>query len=158
MDQNYLNILEDSLKKKIQVLDKIKTLSDEQFNAMSGDEVKLEDFDSYIEQKGTLIEELEKLDNGFETLYSKVSEELTGNKEKYAEQIKRMQNLIREITEKSNAIQAKEERNRDLIGKYFDRRRGEVREGRVNSKAAMNYYKVQSNSSYVDSQFLDSKK
>ncbi len=158
MDQNYLNILEDSLKKKIQVLDRIKELSDMQWNAMSGDDVQLEDFDSFIDKKGELIEELEMLDSGFESLYNKVEEELTGNKGKYADQIRRMQALIREITEKSNSIQAKEERNRDLIGKYFDKRRGEVREGRVNSKAAMNYYKVQSNSSYVDSQFLDSKK
>ena len=158
MDQNYLNILEDSLKKKIQVLDRIKELSDMQWNAMSGDNVQLEDFDSFIDKKGELIEELEKLDSGFESLYNKVAEELAGNKEKYADQIRRMQALIREITEKSNSIQAKEERNRDLIGKYFDKRRGEVREGRVNSKAAMNYYKVQSNTSYVDSQFLDSKK
>ena len=157
MDQNYVIILEESLIQKNKVLDEIKSLCEEQGRVIA-DDMQLEALDSFIEKKGILIEQLEKLDEGFETLYEKVSEELKSGREKYAAQIRHMQSLISEITDKSNAIQAQEERNRSLINNYFGKRRSEVKEGRVNSKAAMNYYKVQSNSSFVDAQFMDSKK
>ena len=157
MDKNYLNILEESLIRKSAVLDEIKSLCEEQSRVIT-DDMQLEALDSFIEKKGILIEQLEKLDEGFETLYEKVSEELKSGREKYAVQIRHMQSLISEITDKSNAIQAQEERNRSLINNYFGKRRSEVKEGRVNSKVAMNYYKVQSNSSFVDAQFMDSKK
>ncbi|MBR1861089.1 MAG: flagellar export chaperone FlgN [Lachnospiraceae bacterium] len=157
MDQNYVIILEESLIQKNKVLDEIKSLCEEQGRVIA-DDMQLEALDSYIEKKGILIEQLEKLDEGFESLYEKVSEEIKRDREKYAVQIRHMQSLISEITDKSNAIQAQEERNRSLINNYFGKRRSEVKEGRVNSKVAMNYYKVQSNSSFVDAQFMDSKK
>ena len=158
MDQNYLDILEESLVKKNQILDELKTLSEGQYECITDESSLLESLDPFIEKKGKLIEELEVLDTGFESLYEKVSQELKENREKYSEQIKRMQQLITKITEKSTAIQAQEERNKNLIDNYFGRRRTEVREGRINSRAAMNYYKVQSNSAFTDSQFWDSKK
>ena len=158
MDQNYLDILEESLLKKNRVLDELKTLSEGQYECITDESKLLESLDPFIERKGELIEELEVLDDGFETLYEKVADELKTDREKYSDQIKRMQELITKITEKSTASQAQEERNKNLIDTYFGKRRTEVREGRINSKAAMNYYRVQSNSAYTDSQFLDSKK
>ncbi|MCR4618539.1 MAG: flagellar export chaperone FlgN [Lachnospiraceae bacterium] len=157
MDHNYLDLLEESLIKKNRVLDEIKALCDKQ-GALVSDNMDLSELDPFIEKKGELIEELDKLDEGFETVYDRVSEELKDNKEKYSEQIKRMQNLIREITEKSTAISAQEERNKNLMKVFFGKKRNEVKEGRVNSKAALNYYKVQSNSGFVDAQFMDDKK
>jgi flagellar biosynthesis/type III secretory pathway chaperone len=158
MDQNYLNILEDSLKQKSSILDSLIELSKSQTEVISRDDFELEGFDYYIEKKGELIEKLESLDNGFEELYARVAEELSVGREKYADIIKRMQQLIREITEKSNTVQVQEERNKELIAGFFSKKKEVVRDGRVNTKAAMNYYKVQSNSSFVDSQFMDSKK
>ena len=157
MDQSYLNILEDSLEKKNKVLGEILSLSEQQGTIIS-DDMDLSELDPFIEKKGELIEALEKLDEGFEKVYERVSEELKGNKEKYADRIKHMQQLIREISEKSNAISVQEERNKSALQAFFGKKRNEVREGRVNSKAAMNYYKVQSNAAFVESQFMDDKK
>lgn len=157
MNRQYLDMLEDSLIKKNGVLDEIKRLNDEQKTCLQGDDIQLEMFDKYIEQKADYIDELETLDQGFETLYSQVAEELSNNREAYAEKIRAMQKLIREITDKSVTIQAQETRNRDLINAYFGKRRTEIKEGRRNSRAALNYYKVQSNTTYTESTFMDSK-
>ncbi len=157
MDRNYVIILEDSLRKKIAVLDEILALCEEQKNMLS-DDMELTALDPIIAKKETLISEIEKLDEGFETLYERVEKELKENKEMYADRIREMQKMIREITEKSNMIRAAEDRYRELISGYFGKRRNEVKEGRVNSRAAMNYYKVQSNSAFGESRFMDSKK
>ena len=157
MNQQYLDILEDSLIKKNSILDEIKKINDDQKECLKRDDIEFEVFDEYIEKKAEYIEQLEFLDQGFESLYARVEEELKENREQYADQIRRMQLLIREITDKSVSIQAQESRNRDLINSYFGKRRNEIKDGRRNSKAAMNYYKVQSNSTYSEATFLDSK-
>ncbi len=157
MDNNYLTILEESLKQKNSVLDRLIELSKSQTEVLLKEDAELEEFDTFISEKGELIGKLELLDDGFEELYARVAEELTKNREQYSEIIKRMQFLIREITEKSNSIQVQEERNKELLSSFFSKKKEMVREGRVNSKAAMNYYKVQNNSSYVDSHFMDNK-
>lgn len=157
MNQQYLDILEDSLIRKNSILDEIRRINDEQRSCLQNEDIQLEVFDSYIEKKAEYIEKLEMLDKGFENLYSQVEEELKDKKEMYADKIRSMQKLIREITDKSTAIQVQETRNRDLINTYFGKKRNEIKEGRRNSKVAMNYYKVQSNTMYSEATFLDSK-
>lgn len=157
MKDNYIEILESSLREKNRVLDEIKCLSEKQSEVVSSESFALEDLDEFIEKKGVLIERLERLDDGFEALYEKVSEEIKKNREKYSGQIRNMQNMIREITEKSNSIQALEKRNQTEINSYISKRKSEVKEGRISSKAAMNYYNTQRNAGYNESVFMDSK-
>lgn len=154
---NYLTVLEESLQKKIAVLDQIQEYNEKQRQIFQEGNPQLDEFDSYIEEKGRLIAEINKLDNGFEILYSNVSAELQGNREKYATQIKALQELITQVTEKSVVIQAQEARNKALIEEYFAKGRASIREGRKNSKAAIGYYKNMNKSNYVESQYLDSK-
>ena len=138
---NYLSILEESLRKKLVVLDKIQVYNEKQYECFSAEEVDMAGFDAAIEEKGKLIEELTKLDEGFETLYANIAEQLKKNKETYAQQIKVLQDLIRQVTEKSVSIQAQEARNKALIEAYFSKEKKQIREGRVTSKAAYGYYK-----------------
>ena len=65
-----------------------------------------EAFDVVFDKKDELIKELEQLDRGFSTVYTRVKEELIGNKDAYKEEIAKMQALITEITDKSMNIQA----------------------------------------------------
>lgn len=157
MKDNYIEILESSLREKNRVLDEIKCLSKKQSEVVSSESFALEDLDEFIEKKGVLIERLERLDDGFEALYEKVSEEIKNNREKYSDQIRSIQNMIREITEKSNSIQALEKRNQVEINSYISKRKSEVKEGRISSKAVMNYYNTQRNAGYNESVFMDSK-
>ena len=137
---NYLNVLEESLYKKLAVLDKIQSYNDKQSKCFTSENVDVEGFDTAIEEKGKLIEELNKLDEGFESLYANISEQLKQDKERYAPQIKGLQELVRQVTEKSLSVQASESRNKALIEAYFAKEKKQIKEGRVSSKVAMGYY------------------
>ncbi len=154
---NYLKILEESLRKKLQVLDEIQTYNEKQKQVFQSDSVELSEFDAAVEEKGKLIDQISKLDEGFEVLYSNVAKELEGNKEKYATQIQTLKQLVQQVTEKGVSIQAQEARNKALIESYFAREREQIRQGRQASKAADDYYKSMSNTNTVPPQFLDSK-
>ncbi len=155
---NYLKILEESLQKKLQLLEKIQEFNEAQNRVFSSENVEMEKFDEYIEEKGRLIEQVVHIDDGFEVLYAKVSETLKNNKEKYAEQVKVLQDLVRRVTEKHVTVQAQEARNKALVEAYFAREKSQIGQGRRSSKAAYNYYSNVNKPEYVQPQFMDSRK
>ena len=114
--ENYLQVLEESLYKKLDVLGRIESLCARQEQILSSESVSEEAFDDSIEEKGVLIDELTKLDEGFETLYGHIKEQLMAGREKYKPQINALQKKIAEVTEKSVAIRAQEARNQKLAG------------------------------------------
>lgn len=158
MIENYLVILEDSLKQKIAILDEITEWNTEQEALLKQEELPLEEFDNCVDRKDTLIQKLGELDEGFDSLYEKIREQLLANKESYKTQIARIQQLISEVTEKSVSIQAQEARNKKAVEDHFAKERQQLREGRQNSKAAYDYYKNMSNTNVVPPQFMDQKK
>ncbi len=158
MTENYLTLLEESLKRKLQVMAEIQAYNLRQQEIFQADEVEIDKFDEYMAEKESLIEKLTSLDNGFERLYQKVAEELKDNRQKYAEQIKNLQKLITEVTDASVTIQAQEARNKKLIEDYFQKERNGIRMNRKTSKAAIDYYRNMSKSAVVLPQFMDSKK
>lgn len=157
MIKNYLAILEESLDQKAAVLDEITGYCREQEALLKQETLDLESFDSYVDRKDLCIQKLAKLDEGFETLYERMKEQLAGGKEAYKDQIARIQQKITVITEKSVSIQAQEVRNKKMVEDYFTKERSQLRQGRQASKAAYGYYKNMNNSNVVPPQFLDSK-
>ena len=133
MNENYLNVLEESLQKKLQVMAKIQDYNLRQQEIFRSENVELEKFDEYVAEKGALIDEVTALDSGFETLYAKVSAELAENRDKYADQIKRLQELVSRVTEESVSIQAQEARNKKLVEDYFSRERTNIGRNRRSS-------------------------
>lgn len=158
MTENYLTLLEESLRKKLQVMDEIQQYNLRQQQIFQSEEVEIDRFDEYVDEKGALIEKLNSLDNGFESLYAKVAKELSENRDQYKDQIKVLQELVTKVTETSVSIQAQEARNKKLIEDFFQKTRDDLRMGRKSSKAAYDYYKNMSKSSVVLPQFMDSKK
>lgn len=158
MTNQYLAILIESLKKKSKVLDQIKEFNDKQGKMFKEDKVSLDEFDRYVEEKGKLIETLVQLDEGFEQLYERIAAEVVAEKEKYKSQIQILQELIREVSDKSVTIQAQEERNKQLVEQFFKREKSQVSAKRKSTAAAINYYKNMSNTSVVPPQFMDRKK
>lgn len=158
MTENYLTLLEESLKQKLQVMAEIEQYNLRQREIFQSGNVEMDKFDDYVAEKGALIDRLNALDSGFEKLYAKVAEQLKGNREQYAVQIKRLQGLVSEVTDTSVQLQAQEARNKKLIEDFFRKERDGIRDGRKSSKAAINYYKNMSGSAVVSSHFLDSKK
>ncbi len=155
--ESQLLILAESLDKKIEVLKDIQKYNEEQEKCFLQGQANLDGFDAAVEKKGQLIERLQRLDNGFETMYQKLREELTGNREKYAEQIRLLQEKVRTVTELGVSIQAQEARNKKLVEEFFSKEREGIRSGRKSSKAAFDYYKNMNQSHYVNPQFMDSK-
>ena len=158
MTENYLNILEESLEKKLQIMAKIQKYSLLQQEIFQSQEADIDKFDEYVDKKDELLEELGALDNGFETLYRSVSGQLQGNREKYAEQIRRLQELVTRVTEGSVTIQTQEARNKKLVEDYFRRQREDIAKNRRSSNAAYNYYKNMSGSTVETSYLYDDKK
>ena len=158
MEQTYVDIMIQSLNKKLQVLDRIMELNGIQKTILEDAVATVDDFDKTVEEKAKLIEQMEQLDSGFEKLFARVKEELEANKEGYADAIKTMQSCIRRITDKSMEIQAEEARNKDLMVRKFAYVKDSAKNVRTNSKVATQYYKNMMNLNYVDPQFMDNKK
>ncbi|NLL75896.1 MAG: flagellar protein FliT [Clostridiales bacterium] len=158
MIENYLQVLEESLLKKKEVLLAIEEMNREQEQILKDENPSMEAFDESIDKKGLLIEELSRLDDGFETLYEHIKEQLLHNKDEYKGQIARLQKLIAEVTDKSVTIQAQEARNKKSAEKYFAKARRELKSGRVNSKAALDYYLNMNKAQIANPQFIDKKK
>jgi flagellar biosynthesis/type III secretory pathway chaperone len=155
---NYLSVLEDSLKKKLQILDELTDYTTQQQELLKVEELDYEAFDRLVDQKDPLIQRIMELDQGFETVYDRIKEQLLGNKEQYAAQIRALQSLIGELTDKSVKLQTMEQRNKSAVEQQFRKSREKIRQGRQNKQAALNYYKNMNNSNYVPPQFLDDKK
>lgn len=158
MLNSYLSILEDSLKKKLAVLEQIDEVSDVQTALLKEETFDLERFDSTVDEKDAFIKQLSELDDGFETLYEKVREELLKDRRQYEQQIGRMQKLIGQITDKSVSIQAKESRNKAAVERYFAREKKSIGQDRKTAKAAYGYYKNMNNTNVPASRFMDQKK
>lgn len=155
--ENQLSILSESLDKKIQVLTEIQKYNEVQEASFKEGKANLDDFDNAVEQKGRLIDKLNKLDEGFEILYTNLAEQLKDNKERYASQIKVLQQKIKQVTDLGMSIQAQEQRNKALVEQFFAKERQGIRMGRQSSKAAYDYYKNMNQSNFVPPQFMDSK-
>lgn len=155
---NYIQILEQDLKKKNQILDAVIQVNQVQKDALEDPNLDPDDFDEIVEEKGRLIDSLEHLDEGFEQIYARVREELMDNKEAYRDEIRRMQELIRQITDKTATIQADEQRNKVLMSQKFAAVKQQLREIRSSQKVVNEYYQNMMKSKFMAPQFLDNKK
>jgi flagellar biosynthesis/type III secretory pathway chaperone len=154
----YVDILIQSLDKKISILDEIIKADKVQRDGLEDPNLDPDDFDKTVEQKSALIEQLEQLDNGFEETFNKVKEELDQNRDNYKEEIATMQEQIRKITDRSMEIQRQEAQNRELMRQKFATVRKQVKEVRQSQKVVNQYYKNMMKRNYVDPQFMDNKK
>lgn len=157
-ETEYVQIMIDSLKKKVDVLNQIEFFNQEQRVLIQADTLDLEAFNVTVEKKGKFIDELTNLDSGFQKLYDRVKEALEGKRELYKLQIQEMQDLIAKIMQLSMSIQAEEERNKETIKAHFSKLKKEVYQIKNSQKIAQNYYNSMNKLNFVDPQFLDKKK
>ena len=157
MVSKYMDMLVECLEKKNQILDKLTELNKKQTNLIQDEDFSLSEFDKCVDEKGILIDNILKLDSGFEGLYNKVGKTVADNPSEYKEQLSKMQKLITQITEKSVSIQAEEERNKKLIESRFSREKSRIKSGRSQSRVALDYYNNMNKLNHVDSQFWDKK-
>ena len=153
---NYIQIMMDSLVQKIAILEKISVLNIEQKGIAEMAEFDEQLFHDNADKKEALIEAILKLDDGFDSLFARVSECLEGNRDKYREQIGKMQGYIKQITDLSVQVQAQEMRNKKLLEQKFSSMRKDLHNAKRSTKMANTYYKNMNKLSN-DSYFLDQK-
>ena len=158
MSSAYINMLIESQEKKLELLDRVIELDKEQETIVTGDKPDMEALNANLTAKGALVDELNKLDEGFDSVYAKVREELINNKEAHKSEIGRLQELIRQIMDKTADIEAMEARSKINVETFLKRRKKELREGR-NSIQAASVYSANMRRAYDTSPFfVDNKK
>lgn len=155
--KSYVDMMIDSLKKKIVLLEKISEFNDMQKQAVSTDGFDADDFDGLVEEKNKLIIEINKLDDGFEAIYDRIREELQQNKAAYAGEIQVMQECIGRIVGLTSSIEAEEKRIKAEVEKQFSKLKQNIKETRKNSAAVSSYYKSMTKVD-TEPQFMDRKK
>lgn len=158
MNQSGAQILLQSLEKKALLLDRMIEQNGVQEGILKQEELDMDVFDEAVNQQGVYLEELDRLDRGFEAVYDRVREELIEDKECYRTEIARMKELIQQITDKIVTINAGNMRNKVLAENQFKKKRVSIGTGASKNKAARNYYNSMNNLNYVSPQFYDSKK
>lgn len=156
--ESLLQILQDSLVKKIELLTAIEEKSREQEALVKKESFSLKEIDENMDAKSKLIEQLTLLDNGFETLYEKIRVELIDNKDLYRVQIEEIQNLIVEVTARGASIEAIEARNKAAIEAFFCKNKKELQSKKKTSSVVHSYYRTAKKLQSAPPQFFDQKK
>jgi len=157
MLERYLQILSESLDKKIDILTSIENLSREQ-SALIEAEAGFEEIDANMDAKNELVDQILKLDEGFQAMFEKIDSELGDRKEEFKTQIVELQARITIVMEKSTSIEVIEARNKQAMEKRFARAHKDSRQKLNAAAAAHDYYKVNSKLNVITPQFMDTKK
>lgn len=155
---NYIKVMLDSLRKKVSVLDEIIGINKQQAEIIVDIKKNMVEYETSIDQKQMLIDELNLLDDGFQALYNRIQEEIISNTDNHKDEIKEMQRLISIITDKSIEIRTGEEKNRQVISLQFASLKREFKSFKSNRNIANKYYNTMQKIDYVTPQFLDKKK
>ena len=151
MTTNYLQMMIDSLNKKKGILIRIIELNEEQNQILSEETLNGDAFDDNMKAKGSCIDELDLLDEGFQSLFNRVRDAINANKEMYANEISVMKRLITEVK-----IEVQEARNKVKVEAMFRRERQEHKEAKRSASMAKSYYQNMSKVSN-EPQFMDTK-
>lgn len=156
MTTNYLQMMIDSLNKKKGILIRIIELNEEQNQILSEETLNGDAFDDNMKAKGDCIDGLDRLDEGFQSLFNRVRDAINANKEMYANEISVMKRLITEVTELGAKIEVQEARNKVKVEAMFRRERQEHKEAKRSASMAKSYYQNMSRLSN-EPQFMDTK-
>ena len=156
--KTYIHILTDTLAKKSILLDSLIQITKLQEEYIGETPLDMDKFDQTLTEKDSLIDRLNQLDAGFEKIYEHVREELSTNSVSLKDQIINLQSFINQVTQKSTSLQALEKKNKNKLEIYFNSRKKDIKDYKVNSKTASNYYKNMTNTYQAESYFLDKKK
>lgn len=154
----YLNILISSIQKKEQCLQEILEYSNQQGEILAQQDPDLEALDALVLKKAPLIEEINRLDEGFSTLFQRVEKTVKQDPKAVQLEINKLQNLIRSVTDLSTRIQAKEQNNRLKMEMALAAKKEAIRDFQLQSKTTDSYHKSQYGYAQGEAYFIDKKK
>lgn len=158
---DYVQIMAESLRRKEELLDRLISKNEAQAKCVQGKEYEDIDWDAFnliVTEKEILIDRINTMDEGFQSLYDRVKEQLNSDKDKYAASIKEMQETIKRLTDKGVLIQTGEERNRKSIESALTGRKKVIRSTRNSLKVADSYQQAMTMNYGNDSTTINNKK
>ena len=157
-NNSYIEILKQSLTKKIELLDTIMALNVLQKDMLENPDLDPDELEENLNRKAELVEQLSKLDDGFSQIYDRVRTDLTENRRAYSDDIARMKRDIATIMDKSTAIQSQEKRNQVLMQQKFTSVKKQIKEVKKSRQAVNSYYRNMMKMGAPEAAFLDDKK
>ena len=157
MENHYVQVLIDTIRKKEEVLHQILEITRQQEQLSKRDTYASEEMEAAMNEKEILIARLNYLDDGFESVYDRIRSELRNHVEDYRQEIGKLQDAIRRCTELGNEIQILEERNRNRFSMLFSNARSQYATSKTQANAAQSYHKMMNNSKIADAYFVDHK-
>lgn len=157
-NESYVKVLIETLEKKTVILNQILELTKQQ-EILSNESVYSDEaMADLLNKKEIQIANLNKIDEGFDSVYSRVRTEVREHKDQYKNEILSMQNLIRECTDIGNTIQVLEQRNHMRFSQIFTTKHKEYSASKTKTAVASNYLKTMNNTKIMDAYFVDQKK
>lgn len=156
-ERHYISILRDSLEKKERILNNLYNMTQQQADYLNNTEFEPDVFNEMMDVKAQMIDELDTVDSGFESMYGSVREYLKAHSKDCATEILELQNRIREIMRLSMNLQALEERNRVKLEKIFSSKSSEIKHFRQNNEKVSQYYHTMTGAGVNNFSILDKK-
>ncbi len=153
----YLRVMQDVLVRKKKVLTGIYEATKAQEDALAKESIDEKAFNDAIDNKTKLIDELTEMDEGFQKLFDKISQDIREKGKEHADGIRRLQALIQEITDLSVTVSALEKKNKSTLDKRIEELRKGKKSFKVSRQTADKYYKSMNGLNAVTPVFLDEK-
>ena len=158
-NMGYVVMLRESLEKKADVLRVLQIRNKEQAAILKDPNSSPDDLEKNMNMKAELIDRIVMLDDGFEQLFNRVKDIIEKDRDTYADEIKLMQKLIREISDLTADVEATEYKNKEYAKTRFANIKKDIREVKKSSDVVTSYYKnMMSHNKVEDPAFLDKKK
>ncbi len=158
MISTYLQMLNSSLKRKVAILEQILTFTEEQNLSFANEKTTIEIMEQCVLKKEPLIHQLNEMDAGFDSVYSKIKEIVQQDKNIYKDEIGQLQQSIVKVTELSIKIQTLEQNNKLKFEVYSRNKKQEIKQFKVSNKTVSSYYKNMTGKTQGQSYFYDKKK
>ena len=115
----YVTIMKESLVRKKNYLQEILDLTNKQGELASAQEFDEEAFGAIVDKKDILISNVNEIDKGFTAVYERVRSEIIQDKELYKDQLKDIQESIKQCVELGMSIESAELRNKSALETAF---------------------------------------
>lgn len=153
--EKYLVILIDSLKKKLLLLDEVAGICDKHDESLNKEIPDIDTYNALMEQKGRILEDIARLDDGFVALYERISPELKRDHTDHTDSLRELQKLIAQATDKIALIQAHEMRIQSRIERLANLGTKSVALKPARSDVAVKYKNTMTKAVNTPSIFLD---
>ena len=155
---NEVQLLIEMLEKKEGILQQILKKSKAQLELSGEDCLDVEKFDALVDEKDILLQDMEKVDETFDSTFQKIRDELFDQLDHYKAEIQMLQKKIVRAVDLGSEIHTTEMRTKDQLSAAILRSKKAFSQKRSTMKAAVDYYKASNNLKFVDSYFMDQKK